>query len=46
MHSQQTFNECIAQAEGALAGQGQPLKGWAPETRENSDSAHMYLFSN
>lgn len=43
MHSQQTFNECIAQAEGALAGQGHRLTGWALEEREQRLRPHVFI---
>lgn len=43
MHSQQTFNECIAQAEGVLAGQGHPRRGQAPEEREQQLRPHVFV---
>lgn len=44
MHSQQTFNECIAQAEGVCAGQGQPMMGCALEKREQRLRPHVFIF--
>lgn len=44
MHSQQTFNECIAQAEGVLAGQGDPRRGRAAEKREQQLRPHVFIF--
>jgi hypothetical protein len=45
MHSQQTFNECIAQAEGVLAGREPPRTGWALEKREQRLRPHVLTFS-
>ena len=43
MHSQQTFNECIAKAEGALAGQGHHIKSRTVEKREQRLRPHVYI---
>jgi len=44
MHSQQTFNECIAQAEAILAGRQPPGTGWALEKREQRLHPHVLTF--
>lgn len=43
MHSQQTFNECIAQAEGALADQGHHMMGRTLEKREQRLRPHVFI---
>lgn len=44
MHSQQTFNECIAQADGCFCWLGATHDGLGAPRSENIDSAHMCSF--